>query len=111
MSHPDTTREYFYMCAINCGTPVQFENTACESCCRAEQKRFLKEKIRREQRFCCPYCMSEISEEHNYCCGEAGHGGWMHICGKCEETIPDCDEHFERDRGRYYVCQSCHEKG
>jgi hypothetical protein len=47
--------------------------------------------------FVCPFCMNDISEEYNYCCGEAGHGEWMWFddagepvqeCNGCQNT--DC---------------------
>lgn len=29
--------------------------------------------------FQCPYCGTELSEENNACCGEAGHGEWITV--------------------------------
>lgn len=33
----------------------------------------------------CPFCGNELTEDRNYCCGEAGHGEWVLVCDLCEE--------------------------
>ena len=44
----------------------------------------------------CPYCGKELSEDRNFCCGEAGHGVTPEIC-KHNQPKEDCEEcHLEK---------------
>ena len=58
----------------------------------------MKHQPNEEMKFQCPYCGAELSEEANFCCGEAGHGEWVVV-----EPDPEGEAEAKADRQRDIV--------
>lgn len=45
----------------------------------------------------CPYCDRVLSEDSNYCCGEAGHGEWAYVNADGERLVESNEDNLESE--------------